>query len=176
VKTSKSTCQVTTGGINLSSKLRIRIGDVEIDYEGTEEFLKQELPELLKTAMELHRAAGPPGPSGDSVGNTAKDKQQPLSLTTGTIAAKLKVSSGGDLLLAAAAHLTLVSKKETFSRKELLAEMQRASSYYKKSYSGNLTNYLKSAVDGDELLETATDEYALTAKTRAELEAKLVNA
>ncbi len=144
--------------------------------KGTEEFLKQELPELLKTAMELHKAAGPAGPAGDSVAGTAKDTHRTLSLTTGTIAARLKVSSGGDLLLAAAVHLTLVLKKETFSRKELLAEMQKASSYYKKSYSGNLTNYLKAAVDDDELSETATDAYALTAKTRAELVAKLANA
>jgi hypothetical protein len=162
--------------INLSSKLRIRIGDVEIDYEGSEEFLKQELPQLLKTAMELHKAAGTPSPDGDSVVGTTKDTQKTLSLTTGTIAARLKASSGGALLLAAAVHLTLVSKKETFSRKELLAEMQKASSYYRKSYSGNLTNYLKAAVDDGELSEIATDSYALTAKTRANLEAKLANA
>ncbi len=159
----------------MSSKLKIRIGEVEIDYEGNEEFLKQELPELLKTAMELHKAAGTV-PARDSLAGTAKDTHKILSLTTGTIAARLKVSSGGDLLLAAAVHLTFVLKKETFSRKELLAEMQKASSYYRKSYSGNLTNYLKAAVDDDELSETATDAYALTAKTRADLEAKLANA
>ncbi len=54
------------GEIKLSSKLRIRIGEVEIDYEGTEEVLKQELPELLKTAMELHKAAGGPPTSSDA--------------------------------------------------------------------------------------------------------------
>jgi len=160
----------------LNSKLRIRIGEVEIDYEGTEEFLKQELPELLKTAMELHKAAGTAGPTGDSVAGTTKDKQGTLSLTTGTIAARLEANSGRDLLLAAGLRLTLVSKRETFSRKELLAEMQRASSYYKKSYSGNLTNYLNAAVDDGELSETATDSYALTAKTRSELETRLANA
>jgi hypothetical protein len=41
----------------MSSKLRIRIGEIEIDFEGTEEFIKQELPELLKTATTLFRDA-----------------------------------------------------------------------------------------------------------------------
>lgn len=159
----------------LSSKLRIRIGDVEIDFEGTEEFLKQELPELLKTAMELHKAAGSPSKSG-SVAATSdgKSKSQVPSLTTGSIAAKTKANSGPDLLLAAAAHLTFVAKKETFSRQELLTEMQTASAYYKKSYSGNLSKYLKGAV-GDKLSETAMNSFALTASARTEMETKLVN-
>ena len=113
----------------LSSKLRIRIGEVEIDYEGTEEFLKQELPQLLKTAMELHKAAET---TAGGV-KTAKKHHMPaggggevLSLTTGSIAAKLSAKSGSDLLQAAAAHLALVSKKETFSRQQLLTEMQSA--------------------------------------------------
>ncbi|MHC4150303.1 MAG: hypothetical protein ACYSR5_12590 [Planctomycetota bacterium] len=156
----------------MSTKLRIRIGEVEIDYEGTEDFLKQELPQLLKTAMELHKAAGPSTKSAGG-GNNGKNKL-PI-LTTGSIAAKLKAASGMDLLLAAAAQLTLIAKKDTFSRQELLAEMQNASSYYKKSYSGNLTKYLKSALTEQKLTETAKNVYALSAKTRSELEGKLAN-
>ena len=127
----------------MSSKLRIRIGEVEIDYEGTEEFLKQELPQLLKTAMELHKAAGTAtktGGAGSSGGGKGGSIFPPL--TTASIAAKTNATSGPDLMLAAAAHLTLVAKKDTFSRQELLNEMQNASGYYKKSYSNNLTKYL----------------------------------
>jgi hypothetical protein len=154
----------------MSSKLRIQIGEVEIDYEGTEEFLKEELPQLLKTAMELHRAAGKDVKTGGGF-----DDKVP-ALTTASIAAKLNVTSGPDLVLAAAAHLTLVAKKPTFSRAELLAEMQGASSYYKKSYSNNLSNCLASTVTDQKLIETATNVYALTAKTRTELEGQLAHA
>jgi hypothetical protein len=163
----------------LSSKLRIRIGEVEIDYEGTEEFLKQELPQLLKTAMELHKAAGPPQ-SGDKAkkkgSGAAEGAGDVPTLTTGSIAAKLGSKSGSDLLLAAAAHLALVKKVEPFSRPQLLAEMQEATSYYKTSYSANLSKYIKTALlkDGP-LSETARNSFALKAATRTEMEKKLAD-
>jgi len=164
----------------MTSKLRIKIGEVEIDYEGTEEFLKQELPLLLKTAMELYKAAGTAanGPSGSKVASSRTNKGggafPPLS--TASIAAKLGVGSGPDLILAAAAQLTFVAKKETFSRQELLKEMQNASGYYKKTYSNNLTKYLNGTISDQKITETAKNVYALSAKTKVELEAKLANA
>lgn len=133
----------------MSSKLRIRIGEVEIDYEGTEEFLKQELPQLLKTAMELREASGGSvSAGGGKTGATGGSAGAPkvISLTTGSIAAKLGAKSGSDLLKAAAAHLALDKKTEPFTRQQLLSEMQSATSYYKKSYSPNLTKYIKTAL------------------------------
>jgi hypothetical protein len=162
----------------LSSKLRIRIGEVEIDYEGTEEFLKQELPQLLKTAMELHKAAGST-PAGDPA-----EKRKPgtgggghtvPSLTTGSIAAKLGADSGGDLLLAAAARLVLVEKTEPFSRSALLKEMKSATAYYKKNYAPNLSSYLKRAIKDGPLTEVAKDSFSLAAAAREELEKKLAD-
>lgn len=161
----------------MSSKLRIRIGEVEIDYEGTEDFLKQELPALLKTAMELHKAAG--SASGGKGGNGTdggKGKVTVPTLTTGTIAARLEAKSGPTLLMAAAAHLTLVARKATFSRQELLTEMQSATSYYKKSYSNNLSKYLRGAVTEGKLQESAKNAYALSADTKNELESQLADA
>jgi hypothetical protein len=163
----------------LTSKLKlgIRIGEVEIDYEGTEEFLKQELPQLLKTAMELHKAAGTSAKSGHGGSSgTGKGQNNVPALTTGSIAAKINSNSGPDLLLAAAAHLTFVAKKDTFSRTELLNEMQSASGYYKKSYSNNLTTYLNGTLTDQKLTETAKNVYSLSAKTRSELEGKLAHA
>ena len=149
----------------MSIKIRIRIGDVEIDYEGAEEFLKQKLPTLLRSVMDFHKASG--GGRGGGAGVPP--------LTTGTIAARLKAKSGPALLLAAAAHLTLVAKKQTFSRQELLTEMKKATSYYRKSYSNNLSKYLSSAVTDGVLQETATNAYALSADTRSKLETQLAD-
>ncbi len=160
----------------MSSKLRIRIGEVEIDYEGTEEFLKQEFPALLKTAMELHKAAGVPGSGkGGGSANGGKGKGAVPTLTTGTIAARLKAKSGPTLLMAAAAHLTFVANKPTFTRQELLTEMQSATSYYKKSYSNNLTTYVSGAVTEGKLQESAKNAYALSADTKNELETQLAD-
>jgi hypothetical protein len=161
---------------HVSSKLRIRIGEVEIDYEGTEEFLKQELPQLLKTAMELHRASGgsSSGASDESEGGAAAARKVAYH-TTRSIAAKLGVKSGSELLIAAAAHLALVKGTETFTRQELLSEMQSATSYYKSSYSPNLTKYIKTALKKGLLAENGKNLYALTATARTDLEKKLAD-
>lgn len=161
-----------------SSKLRIRIGEVEIDYEGSEEFLKQELPQLLTTAMELHKASGaaPQKATEHQRASNHGNSASPLQLTTGSIAAKISAKTGSDLLRAAAARIVLITGKETFSRQELLAEMQSATAYYKAGYSGNLSKTLKTALQkGGPLSETAKNTYALTA-ARAELESVLANA
>lgn len=163
----------------MSSKLRIRIGEVEIDYEGTEEFLKQELPQLLKTAMELHKAAGPSSPASDSKkgkAGVAAAASGVLSLATNSIAVRLGVKSGSDLLKAAAACLALVNKTEPFSRQQLLREMQSATAYYKSTYGSNLTKYLRNAIQKDgPLSQTAQNAYALKAAARADLEKNLAD-
>jgi len=153
---------------------------VEIDYEGTEEFLKQELPQLLKTAMELHKVADTSSTHRpDKKANKTDDQTggPTISLTTNSIAAQLGAKSGSDLLLAGAAHLALVKKQEPFTRQQLLTEMKSATSYFNKNYTTNLSSYLKTAIQKDgPLSETAKNSYALTAAARANLEKKLADA
>lgn len=160
----------------MSSKLRIRIGEVEIEYEGTEEFLKKELPELLKTAMELHKVADANDPDAGHKGAGGAGKTKVAALATSSIAAKLKVNSGPQLALAAAAHLSLVSKAEPFTREQLLADMRSATAYFKKTYTGNLTKIINRLVKDDRIAETATNLFALTAASKTELETTLANA
>jgi hypothetical protein len=160
----------------MTAKLRIRIGEIEVDYEGTEAFLKDEIPTLLKTALEVQRGAAAPAGKRPSTGGSGNGTTGVRALTTGTIAARLKAKSGPTLLMAAAAHLTFVASKATFSRQELLTEMQGATSYYKKSYSNNLTKYLTGAVTEGKLQESAKNIYALSAETAGELESQLADA
>ena len=165
----------------MSSKLRIRIGEVEIDYEGTEEFLKQELPQLLKTAMELHNAAGGASAAEKVEKRKAAGGHEPVgsnvpTLTTGSIAAKIGAKSGSDLLLAAAGHLVFVKKTEPFSRAQLLSEMKGATAYYQKNYGTNLSSYLKTALKDGPLSETARNAFTLKASARTDLEKRLADA
>lgn len=160
----------------MTSKLRIRIGEVEVEYEGSEEFLKKDLPQLLRTAIELHGTDDDSDVDPKPRRRTASHSGSMPSLTTGSIASKLDVKAGSDLLKAAAAHLTFVAKKETFSRQELLAEMQKAKSYYKTSYSGNLSKYFKTALAKDGFLtESSSNAFALKAAARTQLERTLAN-
>jgi ABC-type transporter MlaC component len=94
-------------------------------------------------------------------------------MSTNSIAAKLGVKSGSNLLMAAAAHLALVKSASTFTRQQILHEMKTASSYYKKTYGNNLTSYLRGAISGGTLIENAENAYALGATARANLEKKL---
>src|SRR5439155_25131128 len=97
-------------------------------------------------------------------------------MKTASIAAKIKVNSGPDLIRAAAARLNLIDLKATFTRQELLKEMQTATGYYKKSYLKNLSYYFTGALKDGTLTESAANTFALGAATRADLEKQLANA
>lgn len=94
-----------------------------------------------------------------------------ISGTTKTIAAKLGATTGKELIVAAAAQLTFVAQKHTFTRNEILESMKSATGYFKITYSNNLTKYLNGLVDEQKLIETAANEFALKEDYRNELEA-----
>ena len=152
----------------MESKIRIKIGPIEVEYEGSQEFMKKELPELIRTVSELYSASNLGGEGNEGSGAGGQDIQMSIK----AIATKLSCKSGADLAIAAAAHLTLVKKTKIFSRKTLLAEMQTASSYYKSSYSANLTTTLNSLLKS-KFNEPKSGNYALTEGTKEELRSKL---
>lgn len=95
-------------------------------------------------------------------------------MTTNTVAARLSTKTGPALVMAAIAKLILVDGRETVPRKELLTEMQSATSYYKSTFGGgNLTKSLTKLVKDGKLNEPAKDVYALAASTRQALENQL---
>lgn len=160
----------------MTSKIRIKMGQIEVECEGSEQFLKKELPDLLESVTRLHEQSGgnvgvdpvnggsnqvPSAPSGNVVGTTA------------TLAGKLNVKSGNDLVIAAAAQLTLVGGKAEFSRQELLTSVKSASGYFKDTYGKNFTNYLNGRVKAGQMLEPRSGYYALSAEKKKELEATL---
>lgn len=158
----------------MSIKIKIKVGQVEVEFEGSEEFFSKELPVLLKNISSLS-ASVPPIPSLDPPNNPPPPGGGQIQMTTNSIAAKLAVKSGSDLLVAAAAHLALVKSASTFTRQQILKEMKTATSYFKKSYSTNFTKYLKTITDAGTLIESAANAYALSAAKKADLEKKLAH-
>ena len=151
----------------MESKIRIKLGSIEVEYEGSEAFLKKELPDLMKTIIELYKSADiPVGQTEDQGGDS---KKRGIRLSTKSIAAKLNCSSGRDLVVAAAAHLTLAKNQDSFSRKELLSEMQSASGYYKKTYGDNLSNALNGLLKDNTLTELSKGNYSLSEQKRKEV-------
>lgn len=134
-------------------KIRVKAGEVEIEYEGPEELLKQVLPDIIKEIPGLIKQS--PSPA------TVKSPTE-MQATTASLAARFQAKSGTDLIMAAAAHLSLVKKKESFSREELLDQMKSASQFYKPTYSNNLSKYIKTLIKDGKLNEPSTNQYTLT--------------
>ena len=159
----------------MTSKVKIKAGSIEIEFEGSEEYMKDELPalvELLYSLTPIEESAEEEEESVELQPTTDTSKQK-LQITTNTIAAKLNAKKGGDLILAACAHLALVKGVDTYTRSNILAEMKLATSYYKTTMNKNLSASLKTLVKQSKLLETATDTYALHANTKTTIETTL---
>lgn len=160
----------------MAGKIRIKLGEMEIEYEGDEQFVKNELNVLLDKLSEIHQKHFP-GTALSLAKSSAKnqDTHSTIQGTTATIAAKLGVRSGPDLIIAAAAKLTLVEGKGLFNRREILAAMKEATGIYKKTYLDNLIGYLSRVVQQQKLVEVSADNYALDQNLKTELGAKLAN-
>ncbi len=160
----------------MAIKFNIKVGNVEVEYEGPEAFLNKKLPELID---HIAKIKGTDFGDGSVVATKSagisehKTSHAKITGTINTVASKLECSTGKDLLLAAAAQLTFVSGKATFSRRDLHEEMKKAKSYYKKTFFGNLTASLNRLLRSGQLVESATDTYALEASSANVLRERL---
>jgi hypothetical protein len=161
-------------------RIRIKTGDFEIEYEGPKDFLKKELPDLIRTSKNLFGET-PPAPKVEQVEEIPDVEEAPplpekkqLALTVTGVAKKLKCSSGQDLVLAACAKLCFVDQLDVFSRDEIREEMKRAKGYYKENYRKSLSNYFNALVKKGELLEMAKGTYSFSAAKKSEIEKDLL--
>jgi hypothetical protein len=157
----------------MECKIRIRVGNIEVEYEGTEAYLKADLPNLIESLAGLPLGEEPVAEEEEELPDASDPTNKKIQLTTNSIASQLKANSGKDLVLAACAHLHLVKGQSTFRRKNILAEMRLANNYFKNSFASNLGASLASLVKGGKLIERAKDEYALDAKTLSDLDTRL---
>lgn len=155
-----------------SSKIRIKTGSIEIEFEGTEEFLKTEIPVLLKIVSELPQSSG--GTTHPSKISSEGSGAPPAVLSVNSVAAKLNVDTGPDLILAACLSLSHFKGQLTYSRKDITKEMRGASTYFKTTYSSNLTGSIDRLIADGKLLQNGEDVYSLSAKTLEELKGRLV--
>lgn len=156
----------------MSARIRIRLGDLDIEYEGDDAFIKSDLLDLVSSAIALYEQRS--SSVEDSIEDSPPPDHDELAVgTTGNIASKMGAKSGPDLLIAAAARLVLGKGLASFSRQELLKEMKTATAFYKKSYTNNLSKYIQGRVKAGDIVESAKNTYALGAKKEADLRKKL---
>ncbi|MGH6760242.1 MAG: hypothetical protein ACRECW_01445 [Phyllobacterium sp.] len=164
----------------MTSKLKIKMGHVEFEYEGDAQFDTAAIKDLFShleslvgvtpvAAFNSTQDNGVTTAAGTSDDNAATN----LNMAVGTIAARLSVTSGPELAIAAAAYLQLAQKKASFNRADLLSAMKSATGYYKSSMSSNLSQSLKTLVSSKQLNELTGSAYSLTAAEQTSLRARL---
>jgi len=161
-----------------ASKIRIKMGEVEVEFEGTESFLKIELKELLAGVLELHKKADLKSttlPVSAKETTASPSTEVAFSGTTNSVAAKLGSKTGPDLIIAAITRGTLLSDQETCNRNTIIKEMQAGTSYYKKGYLSNLTASLKGLLKDQKIREISTGVYALSASELHRVKGLLAN-
>ena len=166
--------KVTTHMTNDRAQVRLRMGDLEIEYEGAASFLTSELVALVREVASLHVARTAPASEDEADPPKSAAKSQGLvDLSMTNVATRLNAKTGPELAIAAAAFLTISQGRELFTRRDILATMKAAPAHYKKSMSGNLSKSLQRLLKDQRLNETDGNQYALTVGEKEGLSASL---
>ncbi|MCM2354910.1 MAG: hypothetical protein NDI63_14915 [Pseudobdellovibrio sp.] len=158
----------------MNGKLKVKWGSLEIDFEGSETFLKEEFMQLLNAISAVAKESGTllTQPDVPSTVQTASSRRIG-SLGMGTVAQKLAVKSGPELIMAAAAKLTFIDQKDKFTAKDLLSEMRQASAYFKESHATNFAKNIAVLVKNAKLNDVGGDAYSIPADRHEEFQSKL---
>jgi hypothetical protein len=90
----------------MDARIRLKIGNLEVEYEGSDTFIKSDLLTLVSEAIDLLREQGDEIPTVKGA-PSQPDIGKQLSGTTGTIASKLGVKSGPALIVGARTGILL---------------------------------------------------------------------
>ena len=167
----------------MPSKLKIKMGHIEFEYEGDAQFDKDAIKDLfthLESLVGVTPAAAfestPPAADhpGAGIAGSEGGNHELSNLAANTVAARLSVKTGSDLAIAAAATLQLSQGQDSFTRKQLLEAMQSAKTYYKTSMGSNLSKALDVLISSKRINSLSNNEMSLSAAEVASLKGKLV--
>ena len=146
------------------TKIKIKHGQIEIELEGSEEFIKNEFEKILKNVATLGPVVNidERRPESEEASGGAALGQQ---LSTNTIASRIGAKTGADLVIASVFRLMAFGGKSTISRKELTTEMRTATTFFKKTYVGNLSATIAALIKDNQILESSPGVYALHEST-----------
>jgi hypothetical protein len=153
-------------------QIKITTGSMSLEYDGDENFFRDEVGKFLERFTA--QAAKAPSIAATTVGGQQTPTPKGgVNHSTNTVAKLLNAQTGPDLIMAAVAKIIIVDGKDTADRATITAEMKKATSYYKKTYTSNLSNSLDNLTKADSLRLVAENVYGLPAKMRETLEPKL---
>lgn len=143
------------------ARVKLKYGEIELEYDGPEDFLKAELTNLIGAVSSLHKVT-PPTKDADNGGGGGGGGDGGGETSVSTIAQQLDVKSGSDLIMAAALSLAR-SGKQNFSKKDLRACMRQATVYWKAAYASNFDTYVSRLVKKGRLNHTGGTNHSLPA-------------
>ena len=159
------------------AKIRLKIGQFEIEYEGNEAFLEDEIYQVVEKMASVHAkhiAILPTSTlSVDAESGEALPSPVKVDLAVSTIAERLNVKTGVDLVIAAMAYLALVENRTKCSRNEIRDTMRSDESHYRDAMGNNLTRSLQGLVRDKCLNKTSDGQYVLSAQKKREIESIL---
>lgn len=155
-------------------QLKLSLGGLQLEYEGDEGFFKAELAAFL-SAVSKYANVSPAHPAHKNQAQpdaTTSDGAVP-NHSTDTVAKLLNAKTGPELIMAAVAKKILVDGESTVDRSTITSEMKKATSYFKRTYQSNLSNYLEGLTKADSLRLVSENVYGLPVKMREALLPKL---
>lgn len=176
----KMTLNITRTETNMNDtviKLRLRQNAQEIEYEGPVKLLDSELFQSIEKLQSILPTSGladgvsPQMPDAFQRDSNSPSLSEPPS--TNFFAEKFEVSSGPELVIAAAAKLMVTDRLNSFTRQQLLTEMKSASLYYRQSYVNNLGSYIKTLVKRKKLNAITDSKFSLSASVLTVVRNKL---
>lgn len=159
-----------------TAKVRVKFGNLEVEYEGQHDFVQDGLLELISDVVNLssQMPSAPALPdSGEKKSFVASRTHGHGALTISTIAAHLTPDGPQELMMCALAKLQIVDGKDKVERKEIRDEIKLATTYYRASMGTNLPRDLDRMVKGKKINELSNGVYSLTAASRQDLEPKI---
>lgn len=159
------------------AKIRIKIGAMEVEYEGDPAFLQDGLESLLAKMADIstNMPSEPDALPREGNGVVSSSPKNGYDFSTSTIAAHLEAKSATELAVCAIAKLQLVDKKESIKRAELLDEMKLAKAYFDKNMTSNLSQSLNTLITKKRIKHGASDTYSLSASELKSIEGKIAN-
>lgn len=155
-------------------QLKLTMGGLQLEYDGDEAFFKTEIATFLGVVSKYASAAPPPITRKSQTDPEASKLDGAVpNHSTDTVAKLLNAKTGPELILAAVAKKILVDGDSTVDRSTITAEMKKATSYFKRTYQSNLSNYLDGLTKADSLRLVSENVYGLPVKMREALLPKL---
>jgi uridylate kinase len=158
-----------------NAKIRLKVGSMELEYEGDPSFLTGGIETLLTTMGELSTRV-PVEPTTPPAPLTVNVEGHPTgspNFSTNTIAAHLDAKTGPELIICAMANIELVQQKSSSTRAEILAEMKNATTYFNENMRSNMGKNLSNLTRSKRINQVAKDTYALSATERKQVEVKV---